>query len=91
MTYLASALLPMRFRQDSSSRPETYESHLVQNKDCMADGVRTPKQEMQYGSALSSPSVVSHGHPTTEHPIRKTRAAFFESPLSISIGFYNTT
>ncbi|GFV09723.1 hypothetical protein TNCV_2597781 [Trichonephila clavipes] len=53
------------FKRDSSSKPETDKSHLVRDQDCMEDGVGTPNQELQYGFALSSLSVVSHYHPTT--------------------------
>ncbi|GFX81949.1 hypothetical protein TNCV_2571481 [Trichonephila clavipes] len=54
------------FRRDSSSKPETDESHLVRDKDCMAEGVGAPNQELLDGFAWPSPSVVSNGHPTTE-------------------------
>ncbi|GFX48212.1 hypothetical protein TNCV_3931621 [Trichonephila clavipes] len=35
------------FHRDSSSRPETDESHLVRDQDCMADGVRAPSDVME--------------------------------------------
>ncbi|GFX26024.1 hypothetical protein TNCV_2273651 [Trichonephila clavipes] len=57
---LTSALFTKRlFRRDSSSKPETDESHLVRNQDCV---ISTPSKELQYGFA----SVDSHCHPTTE-------------------------
>ncbi|GFW19883.1 hypothetical protein TNCV_3561861 [Trichonephila clavipes] len=49
------------FRRDSSSKPETDESHLVRDLDCMVDGVGTPNQELQYGFVLPLPS-----HPKAE-------------------------
>ncbi|GFV02514.1 hypothetical protein TNCV_3438291 [Trichonephila clavipes] len=52
-------------RQDSSSKPETDESHLVRDQG-FADGVGAHIQELQYVFAMPSPSVVSHCHPTTE-------------------------
>ncbi|GFT24223.1 hypothetical protein TNCV_2064521 [Trichonephila clavipes] len=38
-----------------------------------------PNQELQYGFALPSPSVVSHCHPTTERRIGEAQATFSES------------
>ncbi|GFW72595.1 hypothetical protein TNCV_3798231 [Trichonephila clavipes] len=53
------------FRRDSSSKSETDES-------CARSGlygVGAPVQELQYGFALQSLSVVSHCHPATEYQI----------------------
>ncbi|GFS83569.1 hypothetical protein TNCV_1657851 [Trichonephila clavipes] len=58
--------LQIVFRQDSSSNPQTDESHLVRDQDCKADGVSAPNQKLQYGFALLLPSEVSQCHPTTE-------------------------
>ncbi|GFW36638.1 hypothetical protein TNCV_1956381 [Trichonephila clavipes] len=56
-------------KHDSSSKPETDESHLVRDQDCIADGVRAPNQELLYGFPLPSPSMISHCHPTTKGQI----------------------
>ncbi|GFW44145.1 hypothetical protein TNCV_3855061 [Trichonephila clavipes] len=64
------------FRRDSSAKPRADESHLVRDQDCIADGIGTPDQELQYGFALPSPSVVSHCHPTTERQFEKPRTFF---------------
>ncbi|GFS56794.1 hypothetical protein TNCV_2222141 [Trichonephila clavipes] len=56
------------FRRDSSSKPETDESHLVRYEG-LADGVGAPNQELEYGFAFPLPSVVLHRHPTTERQI----------------------
>ncbi|GFX80662.1 hypothetical protein TNCV_499291 [Trichonephila clavipes] len=53
-------------KKNSSSKPETNESLLVRDQNYMTDGVGALNQELQYGFALPSPSVVSHCHPTTE-------------------------
>ncbi|GFV36532.1 hypothetical protein TNCV_2260511 [Trichonephila clavipes] len=53
-------------RRDSSSKPETDESHLVRNQDC---DINAPDQELQYGFALPSSSVNSHCHPITQRQI----------------------
>ncbi|GFS54708.1 uncharacterized protein TNCV_2749661 [Trichonephila clavipes] len=52
------------FRQNSSSKLETDESHLVCNQDCMVDGVSAPNQELHFGFAL-----LSQSHPITERQI----------------------
>ncbi|GFW22237.1 hypothetical protein TNCV_1429911 [Trichonephila clavipes] len=46
--------------------PKTDENHLVQDQVCTVDDVDAPNQDLLYGFALQSPSVVSHCHPTTE-------------------------
>ncbi|GFW19850.1 hypothetical protein TNCV_3561531 [Trichonephila clavipes] len=43
------------FRLDSSSKPETDESHLVRDQDCMMIGVGTLNQEFLYGFACGLP------------------------------------
>ncbi|GFW37519.1 hypothetical protein TNCV_861261 [Trichonephila clavipes] len=63
------SLTSCAFRRYSSSKPETDESHLVRDQDYMTDGVGASNQELQYGFALPSPSVVWHCHPTTERQI----------------------
>ncbi|GFW57838.1 hypothetical protein TNCV_2927571 [Trichonephila clavipes] len=66
---LASALLPKRLQVRFFFKDETDKSHLVRDPHCMVDGVDAPNQELQYGFALPSPSVVSHCHPTRERQI----------------------
>ncbi|GFX51836.1 hypothetical protein TNCV_5015381 [Trichonephila clavipes] len=66
---LTSALLQKPFSIDSSLKPDKDESHLVRDEDCPADGAGAPNQQLQYGFALPSPSVVSDYHPTIENQI----------------------
>ncbi|GFW06120.1 hypothetical protein TNCV_4479121 [Trichonephila clavipes] len=42
------------FQRDFSAKPETDESHLVRDQDCMADGIGAPNQELRYDFVLSS-------------------------------------
>ncbi|GFT15759.1 hypothetical protein TNCV_4943131 [Trichonephila clavipes] len=49
-----------------SSKPETDESRLVRDQNC---DIGAPNQELQYGFAMPSPSVVSYCHTATERQI----------------------
>ncbi|GFV86265.1 hypothetical protein TNCV_2093061 [Trichonephila clavipes] len=63
-------------------------SYLVRDQDCMAYSVGVPNQELQYGFALPSPSVVSHCHSTTERQIWEAQATFSEPICLIAVNLY---